>query len=74
MRAETAEAGIWHELVRVRRAVSRAAYLELAEQLPALRPRARRYRLRAGAAPTSIAPGRKPARGRRSSNRMSDLR
>ena len=72
--AEAAEAGIWHELVRVRRAVSRAAYLELAAQLPSLRPRARRYRLRAGAPPAAVAPARKPARGRRSSNRMSDLR
>ncbi len=73
------EAGIWHELVRVRRAVSRAAYLELAAELPSLRPRARRYRLRAGVLPTAVAPARRaargaPARGRRSSNRMSDMR
>jgi len=77
--AEAAEAGIWHELVRVRRAVSRAAYLELAAQLPSLRPRAHRYRLRAGALPTAVAPSRRAtrgagSRGRRSSNRMNDLR
>jgi len=51
----------------------------LAAQLPSLRPRAHRYRLRAGALPTAVAPSRRAtrgagARGRRSSNRMNDLR
>jgi hypothetical protein len=76
--AEAEEARIWHELVRVRRAVSRAAYQELAAELPSLRPRARRYRLVAGSPPTAVAPARRGARGagprgRRSSNRMNDL-
>ena len=76
--AEAAEARIWHELVRVRRAVSRAAYQQLAAEQPSLRPRARRYRLLAGVPPTAIAAARRAtrgagARGRRSSNRMNDL-
>jgi hypothetical protein len=71
--AESAEAGIWHQLVRVRRQVSRAAYQRLAAELPSLSPRARRYRVLAAAAPTAVSLPRKPARGRRPSNRMNHL-
>ena len=81
--AEAAEARIWHELVRVRRQVSRVDYQRLAAALPSLRPRARRYRLLAGSPPTPVAAPRRPARGpaprgttptgRRTSNRMNDL-
>lgn len=56
---------IWHELVRVRRHVSRAAYLALANALPSLPPRPRRYRFVAGEPPI---PSRRPARGRRPPN------
>jgi hypothetical protein len=56
---------IWHQLVRVQRHVSRAAYLALANALPPLPPSPRRYRFRAGAPPLVT---RGPARGRRPPN------
>jgi hypothetical protein len=59
------ELAIWHELVRHRRHVSRAAYQALAAEQPTLRPQPRRYRYRAGQAP-------QPARGRRPSNAVND--
>jgi hypothetical protein len=55
------DAEIWTELVRVRRHVSRVAYDALAAVLPPLRPRARRWRITAGAPPM-------PVRARRPSN------
>jgi anaerobic magnesium-protoporphyrin IX monomethyl ester cyclase len=73
-RAEVAESQIWYQLVRERRQVSRAAYQELASELPALRARARRYRIAAGATPVAVAAARRPARGRRPSARVNDLR
>jgi hypothetical protein len=45
------EAEIWYTLVRERRHVSRAAYAELAAQLPSISPRPRRYRVQADAPP-----------------------
>jgi hypothetical protein len=56
---------IWHQLVRVQRHVSRAAYQALANALPLLRPSPRRYHFRAGEPPI---PSRGPARGRRPPN------
>jgi hypothetical protein len=56
---------IWHQLVRVQRHVSRAAYLALAHALPPLPPSPRRYRFRAGAPPLGA---RGPVRGRRPPN------
>jgi hypothetical protein len=73
-RAEVAESQIWYQLVRERRQVSRAAYQELASELPALRARTRRYRIAAGATPVAVAAGKRPARGRRPSARVNDLR
>jgi hypothetical protein len=63
--AAAREGDIWDQLVRVRRQVSRAAYETLAAALPPLRPRPKRWRVRAGEAP---APLRAPRiRGRRPS-------
>jgi hypothetical protein len=59
------ELAIWHELVRERRHVSRAAYRALAAAAPPLRPRPRRYRFRAGEAPV---PERRKPGGRRPPN------
>jgi hypothetical protein len=59
------ELAIWHQLVRVQRHVSRAAYQALARALPPLLPRPRRYRIVAGQPPV---PARAPARGRRPPN------
>jgi anaerobic magnesium-protoporphyrin IX monomethyl ester cyclase len=59
------ELTIWHELVRVRRHVSRAAYRALAAALPPLLPKPRRYRFVAGEPPI---PARRPAKGRRPPN------
>jgi len=72
--AEQAEARIWHHLVRERRQVSRAAYDALAAQLPSLRPKVRRYRIAAGEVPVAVALARRPAKGRRPSSRVNDLR
>jgi anaerobic magnesium-protoporphyrin IX monomethyl ester cyclase len=72
-RAEAAEARIWYQLVRERRQVSRADYQRLAAETPLVRPRARRYRIVAGAPPVAIATPRRPARGRRPSARVNDL-
>jgi hypothetical protein len=63
--ADERELEIWHHLVRERRHVSRAAYRQLAAQLPLLFPRPRRYRVFAGEPPV---PSRGPARGRRPPN------
>jgi hypothetical protein len=73
-RAEEAEARIWHHLVRERRQVSREAYQALAAELPSLRPKARRYRIAAGEVPVAIAAAKRPAKGRRPSSRVNDLR
>jgi hypothetical protein len=68
-RAGEREMAIWHELVRVRREVSRAAYRALADAEPPMRPAPRRYAYAMGMAPAPV--GRKePAasphrRGRR---------
>jgi hypothetical protein len=59
------ELGIWQQLVRVQRHVSRAAYMALARALPPLMPRPRRYRFVAGEPPV---PSRMGARGRRPPN------
>ncbi len=48
MAATERDQPIWAELVRERRAVSRALYEELASALPQLRPRAMRYRFEPG--------------------------
>jgi hypothetical protein len=57
LRSDEHEAEIWHHLVRERRHVSRAAYQALADQLAPLKPRPRRYKVRAGQPPTT---GRRP--------------
>jgi hypothetical protein len=57
-RSDSNEAEIWHHLVRERRHVSRAAYRELAAKLETIRPRPRRYKVRAGQPPTI---GRRPS-------------
>jgi radical SAM superfamily enzyme YgiQ (UPF0313 family) len=62
-RSDEVEQAIWHELVRVRRHVSRAAYLSLAANAKAVSPRAGHYRVRAGEPPRPsprAAPGRRP--------------
>jgi anaerobic magnesium-protoporphyrin IX monomethyl ester cyclase len=59
------ELGIWHQLVREQRHVSRAAYQALAKSLPLLAPSPRRYRFIAGEPPV---PSRKGPRGRRPPN------
>jgi len=59
-RAAARDGEIWDELVRVRRQVSREAYDALAAKLPAVRPRARRYRLVAGEPPAAVR-GRRPS-------------
>ena len=64
-RSDDDELAIWHELVRGRRHVSRAAYHALAKALPPLPPKPRRYRFVAGQPPM---PARKPPRGRRPPN------
>jgi hypothetical protein len=56
-RSDGNEADIWHHLVRERRHVSRAAYKQLAEKLESIKPRPRRYKVRAGQLPTK---GRRP--------------
>ncbi|HEX6839611.1 MAG TPA: B12-binding domain-containing radical SAM protein, partial [Polyangia bacterium] len=64
-RSDDDEFAIWHELVRVRRHVSRAAYHALAKALPPLPPKPRRYRFVAGEPPV---PARAAPRGRRPPN------
>jgi hypothetical protein len=64
-RALSREANVWHHLVRVQREVSRQAYETLVSDVPALRPKARRYKLRAGEAPVAV---KTEARGRRPPN------
>ncbi len=59
------ELAIWHQLVRVQRHVSRAAYQALAKALPSLPPRPRRYSFVAGQPPV---PARAAPRGRRPPN------
>ena len=59
------ELAIWHQLVRVERHVSRAAYQALAKALPLLTPRPRRYAFVAGQPPV---PARAAPRGRRPPN------
>jgi radical SAM superfamily enzyme YgiQ (UPF0313 family) len=56
-RSDAHEAEIWHELVREKRHVSRAAYRKLAEKFASVKPRPRRYQLRPGHPPTT---GRRP--------------
>ena len=48
------EAEAWHQLVRVQRQVSREAYGALTDRIPALRPKARRYRIVPGEAPVPV--------------------
>ena len=63
-RSDDAEAQIWHELVRVRRHVSRAAYEALAADAPRVSAHPTRYRVRAGdppRPPPGKAKGRRPA-------------
>jgi hypothetical protein len=57
------EAAIWHELVRERRHVSRAAYEELIAAQPALRPERSplRYDYAAGTTPPAKTTGRRPS-------------
>jgi anaerobic magnesium-protoporphyrin IX monomethyl ester cyclase len=69
-RALAREAATWHELVRVRRAVSRDAYDLLVAGAPALRPKPGRYRTAAGEAPVAV---RARARGRRPSGAQNAL-
>ena len=64
-RSDDDEFAIWHQLVRVQRHVSRAAYHALAKALPPLPPRPRRYRFVAGEPPL---PARAAPRGRRPPN------
>ena len=64
-RSDDDELAIWHQLVRVERHVSRAAYQALAKALPSLRPSPRRYRFVAGQPPV---PARAAPRGRRPPN------
>lgn len=64
-RSDEDELMIWHELVRGRRHVSRAAYRALAKALPPLAPSPRRYRFVAGEPPVPFAGG---PRGRRPPN------
>ena len=59
------ELAIWHQLVRQRRHVSRAAYGALAQALPSLPPQPRRYQFVAGRPPL---PARAAPRGRRPRN------
>jgi anaerobic magnesium-protoporphyrin IX monomethyl ester cyclase len=63
-RALAREAKVWHQLVRVQREVSRAAYEALIARAPQLFPKASRYQIAAGEAPV---PEARP-RGRRPSN------
>jgi len=61
-RAAADEAAIWHELVAVRRQVSRADYRVLADALPPLAPRPATWRVVAGELPQRVrgaAPGRR---------------
>jgi anaerobic magnesium-protoporphyrin IX monomethyl ester cyclase len=64
-RSDDDELAIWHQLVRVERHVSRAAYQALAKSLPSLAPAPRRYRFVAGQPPV---PSRAGPRGRRPPN------
>jgi hypothetical protein len=64
-RSDEDELAIWHQLVRERRHVSRAAYQALAKALPALWPKPRRYRFTAGEPPV---PSRAAPKGRRPPN------
>ncbi|MDB4965499.1 MAG: yliB [Myxococcales bacterium] len=59
------ELAIWHQLVRERRHVSRAAYHALAQTLPPLMPKPRRYQFVAGRPPS---PARARPKGRRPPN------
>jgi len=61
-RAAADEVAIWHELVAVRRQVSRADYRVLADALPPLAPRPATWRVVAGELPQRVrgaAPGRR---------------
>jgi anaerobic magnesium-protoporphyrin IX monomethyl ester cyclase len=64
-RSDANEAEIWHHLVREKRHVSRAAYREMADRLPAIQPHPRRYKFRAGEPPVL---GRRSPKGRRPPN------
>jgi len=64
-RSDDDELAIWHQLVRVERHVSRAAYHALAKALPPQPPKPRRYRFTAGAPPV---PARAAPKGRRPPN------
>ncbi len=68
-RSDDHEAEIWHHLVREKRHVSRVAYREIADRLPKIQPKPRRYHFRAGAAPVA---GKRAAKGRRPSNSSND--
>ena len=70
--AQERDAAIWHQLTRVQRRVSRAAYDELAAQQPAVSPRPGRYRVSAGLPPSALGPT--PRRGRRPSGAPNALR
>jgi hypothetical protein len=64
-RSDEDELAIWHELVRRQRHVSRAAYQALAQALPPLAPKPRRYKFVAGEPPV---PSRAGPKGRRPPN------
>ncbi len=66
------EAEIWHQLVRVRRQVSRAAYQQLVGDCPPLPPRPGRWLVRPGEPPDRLRPSR-PRRGRRPSHAANQL-
>ncbi len=59
------EGAIWHELVRVKRQVSRALYEAETEDLPLLPPSPQQYRVVAGEAPQKVKRHRSPIKGRR---------
>ena len=59
------EQEIWRVLVRDRRHVSRAAYLELAQGIPALEQKPSRYRFAAGVVPERSGPAMRTKPGRR---------
>jgi anaerobic magnesium-protoporphyrin IX monomethyl ester cyclase len=72
--AQERDAAIWHQLTRVERRISRAAYDGLAAQQPALSPSPRppQYRVAAGVPPTPVQAS--PRRGRRPSHAPNALR
>ncbi|HEY2900350.1 MAG TPA: radical SAM protein [Polyangia bacterium] len=70
--AQEREAAIWHQLTRVQRRISRAAYDELAAQQPTVAPHPGRYRVSAGLPPSAVDVS--PRRGRRPSGAPNALR